>query len=250
MKYYPPLNSTDPNAGYENADEVTGKFENCLPDARGFEATQREIVNVVTSSGLTPSDNDLTQLSQAIGKLAGDKDLYSNDSIKNTIIASGLTFDEKDKSQLKTAVETTAEAKAAYATKSIENAVIGAGLTPAAEDQTQLKQAIEKYTSAESERIMLVMDKADKLLESKIGEKIGQTELDNLKQALAPMPQVAEGVGQWIKITGTTLPAGGTWAYIMLWDNHAGSTDWCDWNAGIAAGGTNLTRGGVAWRIQ
>lgn len=70
MKYYPPLGAEDDNADYENCDPVNHKWENSMPDARGFGATQREIVNAITTADLTPSADDLTQLSQAILKIA------------------------------------------------------------------------------------------------------------------------------------------------------------------------------------
>ena len=52
MKYYPPLGAEDDNADYENCDPVNHKWENSMPDARGFGATQREIINAITAAGL------------------------------------------------------------------------------------------------------------------------------------------------------------------------------------------------------
>ncbi len=99
MKYYPPLNATDENADYENCDPVNHKWENTMPDARGFGATQREIVNTITTAGLTPSVDDLTQLSQAILKIA-QKGLFNSagdgltidNGVLKAVIAAGLIF--------------------------------------------------------------------------------------------------------------------------------------------------------------
>jgi hypothetical protein len=75
---------------------------------------------------------------------------------------------------------------------------------------------------------------------------------------LAPIPTAA-GVGQWTNISAyqapLILPAGGTWAYVVM-----GWTNALVWslgpNAGLAAGGTTIatapaanTYGGFCWRI-
>lgn len=85
MKYYPPLGAEDENADYENCDPVNHKWENTMPDARGFGATQREIVNAITTAGLTPSADDLTQLSQAVLKIA-QKGLFNSTGDGLTIV--------------------------------------------------------------------------------------------------------------------------------------------------------------------
>ena len=66
MKYTPPLNSEDPNAGFINADPANGQEGSIIP-AGALEYPQREIINVITDAGLTPS-SDNTQLKQAINK--------------------------------------------------------------------------------------------------------------------------------------------------------------------------------------
>ncbi len=99
MKYYPPLGAEDDNADYENCDPVNHKWENSMPDARGFGATQREIVNAITTAGLTPSADDLTQLSQAVLKIA-QKGLFNStgdgltidNGVLKAVIAAGLIF--------------------------------------------------------------------------------------------------------------------------------------------------------------
>ena len=99
MKYYPPLGAEDENADYENCDPVNHKWENTMPDARGFGATQREIVNAITTAGLTPSADDLTQLSQAVLKIA-QKGLFNStgdgltidNGVLKAVISAGLIF--------------------------------------------------------------------------------------------------------------------------------------------------------------
>jgi hypothetical protein len=61
VKYQPPYGTTDPNAPYINGDPSQGR-EGSIPPAAAFEQPMREIVGVISKSGLTPSDNDLLQL--------------------------------------------------------------------------------------------------------------------------------------------------------------------------------------------
>ena len=69
MKYYQPLGSEDENASYANCDPVNHVWENSMPDARGFEACQREIVNAITAAGITPDADDNAQLATAIQRI-------------------------------------------------------------------------------------------------------------------------------------------------------------------------------------
>ena len=70
MKYVPPLGATDPNASYQDGNPEAGIFGSIVP-AAAIERPQREILNVLTAAGLTPSDTDLTQLLAAIRKIIG-----------------------------------------------------------------------------------------------------------------------------------------------------------------------------------
>ena len=65
MKYTKPLNETNEDAGYVNADVSIGRRGSTVP-AEAIEAPQREIVAAITAAGLTPDGNDNTQLSKAI----------------------------------------------------------------------------------------------------------------------------------------------------------------------------------------
>ena len=67
MKYTPPLNEQE-DASYVNGDPSTGLTGSIIP-AGALENPQREIVNVITSAGLTPSASINSQLAQAISTL-------------------------------------------------------------------------------------------------------------------------------------------------------------------------------------
>ena len=65
MRYHPPYGAPDPNAPYVNGNPQAG-IQGSIADAEEWEFTQRETINAIVDAGLTPSDNDLTQLAQAI----------------------------------------------------------------------------------------------------------------------------------------------------------------------------------------
>ncbi|MCH9853522.1 MAG: tail fiber protein [Alphaproteobacteria bacterium] len=67
MKYIPPLNEPE-NASYVDGDASKGTLGSRVP-AASLEHPQREIVNVISESGLTPSSKDTDQLYKAIRKL-------------------------------------------------------------------------------------------------------------------------------------------------------------------------------------
>lgn len=69
MLYNPPTGSTDPNAPYVGKDPVAGTKGSKVPRL-AIEATQREIVAAILAAGLSPTNDDLTQLAQAIPRLA------------------------------------------------------------------------------------------------------------------------------------------------------------------------------------
>jgi len=71
MKYQQPLGAADPNESYVDGNASTGTEGSAVP-AASIEHTMREIVAVITASGLTPSDSNLSQLNEAIGILIGN----------------------------------------------------------------------------------------------------------------------------------------------------------------------------------
>ena len=71
MKSVKPLNETDENAGYTDADPAHGIKGSTVP-AAAIEMPQREIVAAIVAAGLVPSGEDGGQLAQAIAKNIGD----------------------------------------------------------------------------------------------------------------------------------------------------------------------------------
>jgi hypothetical protein len=65
MKYQQPYGVSDPNAAYINGNPSTGTMGS-IPPAASIEYPQREIVNFITASGLSPTDADLVQLAKAV----------------------------------------------------------------------------------------------------------------------------------------------------------------------------------------
>ena len=54
MKYNQPYGVSDPNAPYINGNPTTGTMGS-IPPAASIEYPQREIVNVISNGGLTPT---------------------------------------------------------------------------------------------------------------------------------------------------------------------------------------------------
>lgn len=65
MKYNPPFGSTDPNAPYVDRN-TPGAVSGSRVPAAALEQPQREIVNVITASGMAASAGDMRQLAAAI----------------------------------------------------------------------------------------------------------------------------------------------------------------------------------------
>jgi hypothetical protein len=65
MKYQQPYGITDPNASYINGDPSQAR-QGSIPPAAAFENPMREIVAVITNSGITPADTDLQQMAKGI----------------------------------------------------------------------------------------------------------------------------------------------------------------------------------------
>lgn len=70
MKYVPPLGSVDPDAAYQNGNPSAGIPGSIVP-AAAIEHPQRELLHVILKAGLTPDENMLTQLYEAIVKIVG-----------------------------------------------------------------------------------------------------------------------------------------------------------------------------------
>lgn len=92
MKYNPPVGATDPDLSYLNADPAHDGEGSPVP-AAAIEFPMREIVAVIKAAGLTPSNADLTQLLQAIQKLAtGDYVKKTGDTMKGSLVVDGGTI--------------------------------------------------------------------------------------------------------------------------------------------------------------
>jgi hypothetical protein len=65
MKYNQPYGISDPNAPYINGNPSTGTMGS-IPPAASIEYPQRELVNFIGASALTPANTDLYQLAKAV----------------------------------------------------------------------------------------------------------------------------------------------------------------------------------------
>src|SRR5262252_1712938 len=82
MQYNPPYGVADPNAPYVNGNPSIGQAGS-IPPAASIEYPQREIVNFITDSTLTPTNSDLHQLAKAVqaGAVAFDQDIGTTNAI-------------------------------------------------------------------------------------------------------------------------------------------------------------------------
>lgn len=65
MKYQKPYGVTDPDAAYVNGDPSIAR-QGSIPPGEAIEHPQRELVDLITRSGLAPSETDLGQAAKAI----------------------------------------------------------------------------------------------------------------------------------------------------------------------------------------
>jgi hypothetical protein len=65
MQYNQPFGVSDPNAPYINGNPSTGT-QGSIPPAASIEYPQREIANLITDGGFTPTNNDLRQLGRSL----------------------------------------------------------------------------------------------------------------------------------------------------------------------------------------
>lgn len=65
MLYNAPFGATDTNASYVNGNPAAG-IRGSIPPAAAIEQGQREVVNFIADSGLTPSGTDLHQLGKSV----------------------------------------------------------------------------------------------------------------------------------------------------------------------------------------
>ncbi|MCJ2108020.1 DUF2313 domain-containing protein [Methylobacterium sp. E-041] len=84
--YNPPTGSTDPNAPFVGKNTAAGTQGSKVP-AAAVEYTQREIVAAIIAAGLSPTNADLSQLSQAIRGLS----TTSSKAVISTLLIAGRT---------------------------------------------------------------------------------------------------------------------------------------------------------------
>jgi hypothetical protein len=65
MKYEQPYGVSDVNAPYINGNPAAG-IQGSIPPAAAFEYHQRELIQLITQAGFTPSDSDLSQVTKAV----------------------------------------------------------------------------------------------------------------------------------------------------------------------------------------
>lgn len=95
MKYTKPLNETNEDAGYVNADVSIGRRGSTVP-AEAIEAPQREIVAAIVAAGLTPDADDNTQLTQAIdAKISAATEGKADNDLSNLSSAGQTVIDGK-----------------------------------------------------------------------------------------------------------------------------------------------------------
>lgn len=126
MKYFQPLDKPDdPNAPYLNGNEVTGE-PGSYADGRGFEATQREIVNAIIAGGDEPAADNYSQLTQAIKKLSGQVIRYQSLYQRLKTVENGVVQieDEKIIGWAEVAAATTFSFDLSKVTKTDENDII------------------------------------------------------------------------------------------------------------------------------
>ena len=73
MKYTPPLGSLEDDAPYVDGNPSAGIRGSVVP-AAPFNQVQRELVHVISSAGIEPSNSDMTQVWQALQKLLSISD--------------------------------------------------------------------------------------------------------------------------------------------------------------------------------
>lgn len=92
----PPAVEASPSSGYPTDGNPSTPTPATIPGARWFHQVGEEIRDVIVSAGLTPSDSDLTQLTQAIRRLitGGDfKDSVRAATTANITLSGAQTID-------------------------------------------------------------------------------------------------------------------------------------------------------------
>ena len=276
MKYNAPPGSQDANASYVNG--VPGVQKGSPVNAYAVEYTQREIVNVITSGGYTPTNDELDQLYKAILKIVGDKvpqatvtltDAAASETLPAaatplTIAALFQAIRNNLKSALAKFSITLTDAPASD-TLPATTATTAAALLQTVRNclKSILAKTIRVNLGSTSAAALSSSANVTPGVNGTLGPGnggTGQTTLAAVRNALialgaytsanlaslgvAPMPTASAGVGQIYLQYSTTgrqsLPSGGTWYWIDLAAHSDGMLYGSESSSGISAGGTTV----------
>ena len=95
MRYQPPFGVADPNASYVNGNPAEG-IKGSIPPAQAIEYPQRELINLISYGGITPSDTDLAQVTRGVrrAKFAFGVDTGSANSLSVALDPPLLAYDQ------------------------------------------------------------------------------------------------------------------------------------------------------------
>lgn len=210
MKYTPPLNEEE-DASYVNGDPSTGLTGSIIP-AGALENPQREIVNTITSAGLTPSASSNAQLAQAVSTL-----------INNS--ASALQTQIEGKQATVTGAATT---------------ITGSNLTAsrALVSNSSGKVAVSDTTATELSYLHGVTSAVQTQLNNKQTANDVSTAITNMLKTLFPVGSIYIGTQSTCPLA--TLISGSTWTLVgqnrALWGGDGSNA-----NSNISAGLPNIT---------
>lgn len=266
MKYTPPLNEQE-DASYVNGDPSTGLTGSIIP-AGALENPQREIVNAITSAGLTPSASSNSQLAQAISTLISNSASAIQTQVNGkqatvtgaatTITGSNLTASRAliANSSGKVAVSSTTDTELGYVhgvTSAIqtqlnnkEASVTGAATTITSADLTASraltsnangKVAVSSTTSTELGYVHGVTSAIQTQLNNKQTASDVSTAITNMLKSLYPVGSIYVGTQSTCPLA--TLISGSTWTLVAqnkaLWGGNGSNA-----NTSIAAGLPNI----------
>lgn len=269
MKYTPPLNEEE-DASYVNGDPSTGLTGSIIP-AGALENPQREIVNTITSAGLTPSASSNSQLAQAVSTLINNSASALQSQVDGkqatvtgaatTITSSNLTASRAlvANSSGKVAVSSTTDTELGYVhgvTSNIqtqlnnkEASVTGAATTITGSNLTASralvsnssgKVAVSDTTSTELSYVHGVTSAIQTQLNAKQTAANVSTLITNMLKSLYPVGSIYIGTQSTCPLA--TLISGSTWTLVgqnrALWGGNGSNG-----NSTINAGLPNITGG-------
>ena len=267
MKYTPPLNEEE-DASYVNGDPSTGLTGSIIP-AGALENPQREIVNTITSAGLTPSASSNAQLAQAVSTLINNSASAIQTQVDGkqatvtgaatTITSSNLTASRAliANSSGKVAVSSTTDTELSYVhgvTSAIQTqlnnkqaSVTGAATTITGSNLTASralvsnssgKVAVSDTTATELSYVHGVTSAIQTQLNNKQTANDVSSAITNMLKTLFPVGSIYIGTQSTCPLA--TLISGSTWTLVgqnrALWGGDGSNA-----NSNISAGLPNIT---------